>query len=464
MNAGPQQTRPGVAGDLSALMGRGFAALEYKNIAEADRVFSKAAAFWPDNPWPLLGLAVTHMERRDMDGALQAADRALKKDCPPDVLCKLGIFYKEAGESARAVECLRAALAKDPASTMAWHNLRDLKKFTRDDPDLESLEALAAKSADLSPHARAQLQFVLGKAWLDAGDAPRAFAHYDAGNALKRAEYKYDIAVFERYVGEIIRLFDAGLVARLSGKTTVTSDRPVFIVGMPRSGSTLVDQILSSHPDAAGMGESTLFLQALPATGDGRAPVILEDFVRQLTPATLDDIARKYLALTEPFAKGAKRVADKMLFNFIWTGVILLAFPQAKVIACKRDPADMGLSIWRTWFAGNLPWTFDQIEIARYCLAQERLMRHWHSLFPGRILDVQYEKMVADQEGETKRLLDFCGLPWDVRCLDFHKTRRRVSTASDMQVRRPMYSDSVGGGKKYAEYLGPLLETLKGGT
>jgi hypothetical protein len=296
---------------------------------------------------------------------------------------------------------------------------------------------------------------------MDAGDADKAFAHFAAGNALKRKAQPYDISLFEKHIDTIIVHFDSGLVERLRGKGSVKTSRPIFIIGMPRSGSTLVDQILSSHPDVASLGESRLLQDAIPLPPGARAPVISADFVRQLTPETLDGIARHYLNATEPFTHGAARTVDKMLFNFIWAGLIALAFPEAKIIRCTRDPADMGFSIWRTLFAGNVGWAFDQRDIARYYLAYERLMRHWHTLFPGRIRDVSYEALVKNQTEETKRLLDFCGLSFDARCLDFHKTRRRVSTASDMQVRRPVYADSIGGAKRYAKYLQPLLETLE---
>jgi tetratricopeptide (TPR) repeat protein len=454
-----RQAQP-IPPDISPLLEQGFAAIDRKNLAEAERNFSQAAALRPPNPWTQLGVAVVAMERRDMDGALAAAAAAEELDCGPDVLCKLGVFYKEAGEPARAEACLRRALALEPTSIVAWYNLRDLKKFTPGDHDIIDLEALAMRAGAFPPHAQAQVQFTLGKAYLDAGDADKAFARFAAGNALKHKAQPFNISVFETHIDGIVAQFDAGVVERLRGKGTVKTSRPIFIIGMPRSGSTLVDQILSSHPDVAGIGESRLLQDAIPVPPGARAPVISADFVRQLTPETLDSVARQYLAATEPFSQGVTRIVDKMLFNFIWAGLIALAFPDAKIIRCTRDPADMGLSIWRTLFAGNIGWAFDQQDIGRYYLAYEKLMRHWHALFPGRIRDVSYEALVKDPGGETKKLLEFCGLAFDARCLDFHKTRRRVSTASDMQVRRPVYTDSIGGAKKYAQYLKPLLDTL----
>jgi hypothetical protein len=179
-----------------------------------------------------------------------------------------------------------------------------------------------------------------------------------------------------------------------------------------------------------------------------------------LSGAALDGIAQKYLALTDGVARGAARLADKMLFNYLWAGVIRLALPGARIIHCTRDPRDIALSLWQLTFPSGMQWTYDMQDIARYYLAYKKLMAHWNDLFPGEIHEANYESMVAGQEGETRRLLAFCDLPWDSRCLDFHESRRMVKTSSSAQVRRPIYGDSVGKWKKYEKYLAPLLDAL----
>lgn len=455
--------------NVGALLDLGIAAVERQDIDGAAPFLAKVVAVDPKNPWGLVGLAIVRMEQQDMPAALALAEKCQRLDCPPQVLTKLGMLYKEAGQLDRARQCLRQAVIKKPDLVMAWFNLQGLKKFAPGDSDLAKLHDLSAKVDTLPPNEQIHFQFTIGKALLDAGDAEKAFAHISEGNRLKRATYTYDIGFYEEYIDNVIRHFDEDAVRRLRNKVTVRSDRPVFVVGLLRSGSTLVDQILSSHPDVASMGEAKYLQECIPVVPNtemkggiftDRTPSVSKAFMDQLSVEILDDIARKYLAVTEPFAHSAKRVVDKMLFNYIRIGLMRLAFPDGHVIRCKRDPVDVGLSIWSTLFAANIPWAYDQTEIARYALGYEKLMTHWHRLFPGQIYDVQYEKMVADQKGETRKLLDFCGLPWNESCLTFHKTERRVSTASDVQVRQPIYTDSVRKWMKYEKYLQPMVQTL----
>lgn len=456
--------------NVAALLDLGIAAVERNDFETAAPMLVKAAALDPKNPWALIGLAIVRLEQHDMEEALKLADKTARLDCPPQVLTKLGILYKETGHLDRARQLLRKALVKKPDHVMAWYNMQDLKKFAPGDTDIAKLQEIEATAQTMPTQDQIHLQFTMGKAFLDAGDADKAFAHTAEGNRIKRAAIgNYDISFFEEYVGNVIKHFDEGAMKRLRGKVTVRSDRPVFVVGMFRSGSTLADQIISSHPDAESVGEAKFFQQCIPVVPNAEmregyfnetTPSVSKTFMDQLTGEVLDGVAQKYLAATDPFAKGAKRVVDKMLFNYIWIGLMRLVFPEGRVIRCVRDPADICLSIWRTNFAAPIPWAYDQKEIARYYLGYEKMMKHWHQILPGEIYDLNYEAMVADQEGETRKLLDFCGLPFDERCLNFHKNERRVNTASDVQVRQPIYKDSVKKWKKYEKYLSPMLDTL----
>ena len=326
----------------------------------------------------------------------------------------------------------------------------------------------ASKAANLPPQEKMKLEFILGKACLDTGDAEKAFAHYAEANRLKRATYKvFSIEKFEAYADSIIRLFTPALIEKHKGAGN-PSARPVFIVGMPRSGSTLTDQIVSSHPQAASMGEMNFLQHSLPVFANtdvpdyfsANIPSVNSALIEKLSPALLQDIARKYLAATDRFAGGAAHLVDKMLFNYLWVGVIRLALPNAKIIHCTRDPIDMGLSIWQLSFQGSIPWAYDQSEIGRYYKAYRKVMAHWEKLFPGDIFEANYETMVAEQESETRRLLAFCGLPFDNACLNFHQSTRKVSTASATQVRQPIYKDSVKKWKKYEQYLKPLIDAV----
>jgi hypothetical protein len=237
---------------------------------------------------------------------------------------------------------------------------------------------------------------------------------------------------------------------------------------MPRSGSTLVDQILSSHESVGSVGEAPFFAKSIPALQGGDLPGLsLSDgnglgrsLVLGMSPAVLQGIAQKYQSFVTAAGARGGCVVDKMLFNYLWVGVIRLALPGAKIIHCTRDPHDIGLSIWQLLFTADMPWAYDLAEIGRYYKTYQKAMAHWNGIFPGEILEVNYEKMVQDQEGETRRLLEFCELPWDDRCLRFYETKRAVQTASHSQVRKPVYRDSLAKWKKYEKHLAPLVRAL----
>jgi tetratricopeptide (TPR) repeat protein len=458
-------------GQSEALFHLGVMHHQRGDLKEAGTLLTRATMKAPHDVRALFALATIKLEEGLAEDALALAARAIAAEKSARVLTRAGGIYAEAGQMDKARESYEAALLLDPASAEAWQGLSGVRKFTAHDPAFAQLAAHAEKSAALPAPQRIRLEFALGKAHFDAGLADKAFAHYATANKLQRAEFPhYDIAKFEKYIDSVITLFDAALVEKLRGKGTVKNDRPVFIVGMPRSGSTLADQILSSHPEAASIGESRTLQRCIPAFENKEVPrycpphvpSITGQLVRGLTPERLDGIAQRYLQVTEPLAHGATRLVDKMLFNYTWVGIILLALPHAKIIHCTRDPMDMGLSIWQTFFQQPLPWAYDQAETGRYYRAYEKLMAHWENLFPGVILEMKYEDMVAAQEAQTRRLLDFCGLPFDERCLKFHENTRQVKTASIAQVRQPIYKDSAGKWKKYAPHLATLSAAVNG--
>lgn len=459
--------------NVEALFHLGVMQHQRGDLKEANRLLSRAAMKAPHDARALFALAAVRLEEGATDEALTLASRAVDAERSSRVLTRAGGIHAEAGLMDKAQSLYEEALKLEPASPEAWQGLAGVKKFTADDPAFAQLAALAPAAAGRPPQQRVRLEFALAKAHLDAGDADRAFAHYATANKLQREGFPhYDIAKFEQYIDSAIRLFDAELVEKLRGKGSVSSQRPVFIVGMPRSGSTLADQILSSHPDAASIGESRTLQRCIPAFENREVPrycppnipSITGQLVQGLTPERLDGIAKRYLQATDTQAQGAQRLVDKMLFNYTWAGVILLAFPQAKIVHCTRDAMDTGLSIWQTFFQQPLPWAYDQREIGRYHRGYMKLMEHWEKLFPGAMLELKYEDMVAAQEEQTRRLLDFCGLPFDARCLKFHENARQVRTASVAQVRKPIYKDSSGKWKKYSQHLTALAAVLNGET
>ncbi len=452
---------------LPALVGLGLLAIEKGELAEADGFLTRAAALAPADSVPVSILATVKMSRGDVDGALDCAVKAVALPPSVGVLQRMGGLFRDAGQFARAQDCYERAIRIKPDHVPAWFNLGTIRKFKADEPEFRQLLKLKDKAETLSAEDRAALHFALGRALTDQGDAEQGFAEFAEANRIKRASFTYDATALERHVDNIIALFSEDVVHKHRGKG-VNDPRPIFIVGMPRSGSTLTDQILSSHPDVRSAGETKLWSSCIPAFVQGdspqlmqaAAPAITKELIDGMAPSMLSGIAKRYLDVTDPVAKGAKHLVDKMLYNYFWIGIIRLALPEAKIIHCTRDPVDTGLSIWQLLFSDGTLWAYDQREIGRYYLAYKKLMDHWNRVFPGEIYEANYERMIADQEGETRRLLAACNLPWDARCLNFHETERTVTTWSATQVRQPIYKDAVKKWKKYERYLQPLIETI----
>jgi Sulfotransferase family len=239
------------------------------------------------------------------------------------------------------------------------------------------------------------------------------------------------------------------------------------VIGMPRSGTTLLEQIIASHPLVHGAGELQTLNDVILTVRDGDGNTIpYPDFVPALEPAPLRQIGARYISLVRELAAklgrdNAERITDKMPSNYYFAGLLHLALPNAKIIHIARDPIDTCISCFSKLFSAEQSHTYDLAELGRYYARYQRLMAHWRAVLPaGRILDVRYEDLLADLKGQAQRIIAYCGLPWDERCLAFHKTQRPVRTASATQVRRPLYTSAVGRWRVYEQYLGPLLDAL----
>jgi tetratricopeptide (TPR) repeat protein len=440
---------------------------------DAEYCFRRMLHTAPDDLEAMTALAATCLEIDQTDEARDLAARAASLSKAPFIQLRTAVIMRRAGDLKAAQEMAECAIAQDPKNIDAYYTLSTLKKFSADDTEFKNLISLGEGAAGLPDAQRIRLEFALGKAMLDTGNDAAAFAHYETGNRLQRIAFKHvTVDLVEKYVDSIISLFTPELVARHAQTGAISSDRPLFIVGMPRSGSTLTEHILSSHPQVRAMGEVLHLQNSLPAYANTEVPglfaqglpSVTRQLVENLSPQTLDQIGQKYLQLTEPFAKNSARLTDKMLFNFFYVGIIRLALPNAAIIHCTRDPMATGLSIWQNLFHAESFWTYNLADIGRYTRAYQRLMAHWNDIFPGMIFEANYETMVANQESETRRLLDYCGLPWDARCLDFKENDRSVATASTAQVRQGLYTASLSRWKKYEQYLAPLHNALKGTT
>jgi tetratricopeptide (TPR) repeat protein len=355
-----------------------------------------------------------------------------------------GLMMVEGGDLAGAARRYRRALLceRDPGF---YVNLADVTHFNAEDGEIEELERLAADAASLNEEARISLHFALGKAYEDCGEFGKAFRHYLEGNGRKRRTIPYDEASVLAAMARTERDFSAAFMAREAGGGD-PSEIPIFILGMPRSGSTLIEQILASHPAVHGGDERPDF------------PELLDAFGARAYPA----LGAAYVERSRVLAPQAARVTDKLPGNFRHAGAIHLALPKARIIHSRRDPVDTCLSCFTKLFRGEQAHTYDLGELGRYYRAYERLMAHWRAVLPASVfLEVDYEALVADPEAQTRRLLAHCGLDWDPACLAFHETRRPVRTASASQVRRPLYRRSVGRWRRYGPLLAPLLSELE---
>jgi len=398
--------------------------------------------------------------------ALAAYERAVQlRPGAADGWVNLAISLQETGRGAEAKAAIDRALEIYPGSAAAWSVRGDLKTFTPGDPDLEVLSTLlaSADAAGADQESRLDLEFTLGKALMDIGDADGAFAHLNAGNRLKRAALPYDV---DGDVREFVAIAEALDAARFAGaaKGGDPSDRPLFIIGMPRSGTTLVEQILASHPMVHGAGElPTLESILIGRLGSSLPPAARAQGLAHLTPDDLTAMGSAYVQTLAARGPGAARITDKMPSNFRWAGLIGLMLPNARIIHCQRDPIDTCLSCYTRKFSRGQPFAYDLRDLGLYYRAYDKLMAHWRGLLPAdRFIEVQYEAVVGDLDGEARRLVAFCGLDWDEACLGFHQTRRPVRTASVNQVRKPLYRTSVARWKRYEAHLGPLLEALGG--
>jgi tetratricopeptide (TPR) repeat protein len=449
-----------------AWLGRGSSYLNLDRHQEARTAFERLLTIKPDDADAWHGYGDALLELRKLDETKAAYQKAL--GIKPDHVHAHGSMARllmELGRIDEANQLFRKAIALKPQIGAFYAGLVATKKFTAD--DLAAMEALAAdKSVKHSARERTVLNFALGGAYADSGNHRRAFEHFLLANAGERARIDYDETKALAHFDHIAEVFTPELIASKSGGGVSTS-RPIFIIGMPRSGSTLIEQILASHPAIEGAGEVQALTQALtearnemPDPQENQKPY--PDFIPFIQQRTIKSFAEKYLALLAELApQGRERITDKMLGNFLFAGLIHLAFPNAAILHTVRNPVDTCVSIFSLRFKAVIAYAYDLAELGRYYMGYQRLMTHWHNVLPaGRILDVRYEDTVADLEGQARRILSYCGLPWDDRCLSFHKTERPVRTASIAQVRQPIYKSSVERWRVYEEFLGPLLKEL----
>ncbi len=416
-------------------------------------------AEFPDALRPLIMLGWARYRAGQSQRAIADFDAVLER-APRAVEAHYGRARAlvDAGQTGEAKRWLRRTLAIEPTHAGALRELATLKDLTPSDTAFPALTAMLDSPAT-GAQRRATLHMAAGAAHINVGDHADGFEHWRRGNALK--DVAFDIDAYTKHVDDIRETFDLSHFIGTRGWGD-SSDVPVFVVGMPRSGTSLVEQILASHSKVHGAGEREDMLRLADGLGESLNdtrpyPACIErldeDAARRIAAGFLQTLRR-----ADPHAA---RIVDKMPGNFHHVGLIATLFPNARIVHCTRDPRDTCLSIFFGDFVGSHPYSYDLTNLGRYYRQYERLMEHWHDVLPGRILDVRYEDMIEDQETRSRELVTFCGLGWESACLDFHKTRRNVRTRSNAQVRQPIYRSSMGRWKTYEAELRPLIAALE---
>lgn len=482
------------------LLVRGITAAEAGRVGEGLELIQAACAANPRDAeaHAQLGRWLSRLHRTDE--ALQAARAALRAGPrQARTFDTVGVIFSRAGLHEQAVECFAHAVALEPGNASLHFNhaasLKFLGRFdaaevayeaclrieprfwrahsalaatrtqTASRNHVERLQSLLAETAP-DVDAELHLRHALAKELEDLGRDEDAFAHLLAGNARKFAASGYDGTRDQRLFDAVMQLFPDPLPSPAPGSAGVADpdDAPIFVVGMPRTGTTLVDRILASHPLVASAGESQNFGVLLKRASGTRSPQVLdEETLLQSSRVDLAALGREYARRTRPAHPVKPRFVDKMPLNFFYLGHVARALPHASLVVVRRHPLDTGVSNFRQLFAAGFSYydyARDLRAIGRYYAQFDRLVRHWLAVLPGRVHEVHYESLVSDQRGTTARLLEHCRLPWDDACLAFERNAAAVATASAVQVRQPLYASSVGRWRRCEHQLQPLIDEV----
>jgi tetratricopeptide (TPR) repeat protein len=430
---------------------------------QAERAVKALLDEHPDNVEALCLYGQICHELDRFDEALKSFERALElRPNDLEALNFYGVILKSVGRLDDARNAFIKALEIQPRALGAYSNIVDLEKFTPDNPLFVAMNQMIQRAKNPEHERFMAMHFALGKAYDDMEEYEKALHHFSIGTKLKRATLHYDEAEVFKFFDDIRATFDEEFFKNppFEGRPTTL---PIFIIGMPRSGSTLTEQIIQSHPEVYGAGEiktlsASIGMVRMKYPSLAKFPAM----VKQMRPTQFGSIADNYLNAIGSYSTTAKRVTDKLLTNYYFAGLLHTLFPKAKIIHTMRSPVDTCLSSWTKLFKDDMPHSYDFRELGRYYGKYYELMAHWRKVLPsGAMLEVQYEDVVADTETKAKEIIAFLGLDWNEQCLKFHESNRPVKTASVSQVRKPLYKSSVERWRRYGDGLNPLIESLE---
>ncbi len=442
--------------------------------AEAQRYLKKSIKLNPNEAEAHNGLGMVFRHLGKYQEAIASFRKAAELDPEhPGPVNNMGIVYREIGQFENAAECFERAVSMDPAAAEAWHGLAQTRKSI-DDPDTMDRLKTLVDSAQLGPNAKRHAALALGKFCDAAGQFDDAFGYFTVAKSDRQDPdaWKADCDL----MNSVAAAFNRDTFSSLPEAVVQQGEPvPVMVLGMPRSGTTLAEQILASHPAVEGGGELQFFRDRAGRQKDDGI-VRIPDYPQRMPDVETDILTRIRRGFFKEFKTGKSHkkssrksnsgdhkrfVTDKTPFNFLYLGLITQVLPDVKIVHCRRNPLDTILSIYFTDFSTNFPFTEDLLAIGREYIGYQKLMTHWREHSPVPIFDLYYEELINNQEAVTRDLLRYCEIPWDDKCLNYHKTERQVSTPSDWQVRQPIFRGSMERWRNYEQHLTPLLDLMR---
>lgn len=448
----------------AAWINLGSALNDQQKFDKAEAAFKRALKIRPSSVHVLEKLGANSMNAGKLDDAVGWLNQALAIDEKhfPSLLC-LGHALKTIGRQDDAIDAYRRCADSKPDFGEVYWSLANLKTFRFDDDEVDEMKSQLAEVAKIPAGEDSEISFsfALGKAYEDRKDYAKAFDFYASGNEKKRLKVQYDPIEFEKMNDRIIDVFSKDFFEK-HAEQGCSDPSPILIVGLPRSGSTLLEQILASHSQVEGTAELHYLLRLATETGFNRVDGIkYPECMHELTPYQIEDLGKEYIENTLSHRTGAPYFTDKLPNNFTGIGFLHTILPNAKVIDARRHPLDSCLGTFKQLFARGQVFSYDFYDLAHYYAQYVRLIDHWNEVLPGKVLTVQYEEVVGDLEANARRIADHCGLEFEESMLRYHETKRAVKTASSEQVRQPIYKGSVNLWRRYEDQLEELIDFLE---